>query len=643
MSKQLRAVIAALCIASLAGCGGGGDHSAGAIVTIGGTVSGLVGKVVLQNNAGDTLPVTTNGTFTFPTALGKGATYAVTVLTQPAGPDCAVANGSGAATDNVTNVSVTCTTDPNTTFVPIAAKAVSGSTDPGATGLFVISSKSPGNPPIQVAKEQIDLLDEQAQYSVNPQGTVSTTNPYALTYTTQNSASGDHVWSLNLLGSSTLVPRQISNLTLPYHEVTRSNGAVAHACISRVIPKKLDDPGSAFLILALPADNPPYCPANRSGLKWLLVHLSDSPTTDPVTLPPLAGSILPLYRPDGTLAGLAAVDASNNLNLYPDETFANPRLLQANVASFSPVQEATAGPDSSISSNPTYSFLLINRSPIFDGPLSVYRVDYSGSISADLYDLPGRPDATIVHAGTVYFSRVTGISGSGSALVGRIPGDGGAAQTLATLSNVPTSRLPTLAGVSGSRLVLYSNDSVTTVPMDTPGTFTTIASYDDSLPVVLLAGGDIFVTTGKVIQGPVLNIQYVTQIFDSTGNVLQADMPSSAFISSGGAPVIQLRNMTATGNADGGSLYVFDLSNPASPNPVALKASNGTPFTVPDADHSLFFSPLTPTISVTDGAAEPGGPTTGALLYNSAKGVVVPISMPNSNFYFPTAFLNYGN
>jgi len=83
--------------------------------TIGGTVSGLVGKgLVLQDNAGDNLSVTANGAFSFATPIASDAKYAVTILTQPATPSqtCVLANASGTvAAANVTNVTVTCTTN----------------------------------------------------------------------------------------------------------------------------------------------------------------------------------------------------------------------------------------------------------------------------------------------------------------------------------------------------------------------------------------------------------------------------------------------------------------------------------------------------------------------------------------------------
>jgi hypothetical protein len=80
--------------------------------TIGGTVSGLVANtsVILQNNGGDSLTITANGAFTFKTPVTGADVYLVTVLTQPTSPNqiCAVANGSGSASANVTNVAVTC-------------------------------------------------------------------------------------------------------------------------------------------------------------------------------------------------------------------------------------------------------------------------------------------------------------------------------------------------------------------------------------------------------------------------------------------------------------------------------------------------------------------------------------------------------
>jgi len=76
---------------------------------VGGSVSGLNGTVILQNDGTDNLVLTANGTFAFATGLDTTAKYAVTVLVQPAGQTCSVAAGSGTiASAAVTNVNVTC-------------------------------------------------------------------------------------------------------------------------------------------------------------------------------------------------------------------------------------------------------------------------------------------------------------------------------------------------------------------------------------------------------------------------------------------------------------------------------------------------------------------------------------------------------
>jgi len=97
-----------------AGLGPGpGPGSGSGPFTVGGTVTGLTGTgLVLQNNAGDSLAIAANGTFTFKTAVARGQPYNVSVSTPPSTPSqtCTVASGTGTATANVTGVQVTCST-----------------------------------------------------------------------------------------------------------------------------------------------------------------------------------------------------------------------------------------------------------------------------------------------------------------------------------------------------------------------------------------------------------------------------------------------------------------------------------------------------------------------------------------------------
>lgn len=91
---------------SLSSCGGSDTLISG---TLSGLGDGL--SVVLQNNNVDNLTLTMNGTFTFPTGVASGATYSVTVLTQPLGQTCNVSSGTGTVDTNsrdATNIAVTC-------------------------------------------------------------------------------------------------------------------------------------------------------------------------------------------------------------------------------------------------------------------------------------------------------------------------------------------------------------------------------------------------------------------------------------------------------------------------------------------------------------------------------------------------------
>lgn len=81
------------------------------IYSVGGRVTGLAGTgLVLQNNGTNNLSVFADGVGNFTNLLATGASYSVTVLSQPTGQYCAVSNGTGTiGTSNISNVSVVCT------------------------------------------------------------------------------------------------------------------------------------------------------------------------------------------------------------------------------------------------------------------------------------------------------------------------------------------------------------------------------------------------------------------------------------------------------------------------------------------------------------------------------------------------------
>ncbi len=113
---RFTATLAALLAAwGLAGCGGNGANSGAAAspaYAVKVTVTGLDGSgLVLQNNGGDDLSVSADGTATFSNRLASGALYAVTVKSQPTmlAQRCTLANSSGSiGSSDVTSITLTC-------------------------------------------------------------------------------------------------------------------------------------------------------------------------------------------------------------------------------------------------------------------------------------------------------------------------------------------------------------------------------------------------------------------------------------------------------------------------------------------------------------------------------------------------------
>jgi hypothetical protein len=171
---RIAATLLLALVAVLAGCGGTGASQPN--YTIGGSVAGLPAgdALVLADNGGDDLTVSTSGGFTFATPLAPGSTYDVSVLTQPKGASCTVADGSGQLAapvsvlgnpsqqrGDVTSVAVNCTSGGPFTVGGTVAGLIAGRTlvllDNGgnaatiaANGSFKFSTALPGGSPYTV-------------------------------------------------------------------------------------------------------------------------------------------------------------------------------------------------------------------------------------------------------------------------------------------------------------------------------------------------------------------------------------------------------------------------------------------------------------------------------------------------------------
>jgi len=105
--------------------------------SIGGSVTGLNGSLVLQNNGGDNLTLTTNGTFAFSTELLSGVGYGVTILSSPAAQNCSLSNASGTTNNaDITNVAISCAALPTYSI---------GGTVTGLNGSLVLQNNSGDN------------------------------------------------------------------------------------------------------------------------------------------------------------------------------------------------------------------------------------------------------------------------------------------------------------------------------------------------------------------------------------------------------------------------------------------------------------------------------------------------------------------
>lgn len=125
-----------LLLVALTACGGASDAS------LGGTLSGLPtgSGVTLQNNGANSLALSSNGSFWFSTTLSAGAGYSVTVLTQPTGALCSVANASGSidsSGSDVSNVAVTCVS--NATITGTVSGLASGTSLVLANGSVMLA------------------------------------------------------------------------------------------------------------------------------------------------------------------------------------------------------------------------------------------------------------------------------------------------------------------------------------------------------------------------------------------------------------------------------------------------------------------------------------------------------------------------
>lgn len=177
-----RRVATATLLSALAACGGGGGGSPGFFsmvaqppaeqppvppqpapsYTVGGSVSGLAGTLVLQNNGGDDLAVSSDGSIRFATRLADGDSYLVTVKSAPTSPkqSCNVTNASGTVNGAaIDNVSVVCS-NVRESICPQVLDAATTYTGGAASGEYVTLKFDP-----QVRKYEMTFVESSVPIS----------------------------------------------------------------------------------------------------------------------------------------------------------------------------------------------------------------------------------------------------------------------------------------------------------------------------------------------------------------------------------------------------------------------------------------------------------------------------------------------
>lgn len=93
------------CSAALVACGGITETFGSVSGTLSGLPPGL--QTTLQNNGGDNVVMTANGTFTFPTQLPSLGAFSISVLSQPTNQFCTVTRPTGVIPTNGLKADIT--------------------------------------------------------------------------------------------------------------------------------------------------------------------------------------------------------------------------------------------------------------------------------------------------------------------------------------------------------------------------------------------------------------------------------------------------------------------------------------------------------------------------------------------------------
>ena len=113
--------------------------------TVGGTLTGLTGSIVLVDNGVDPLTRTSDGPFVFGTPIMDGGTYSVTIATQPANAACSIAKASGTVSGAaIVDIAITCYAGGSCPSAPLTFTADAVFTLPAGCAAFTVEAYGGG-------------------------------------------------------------------------------------------------------------------------------------------------------------------------------------------------------------------------------------------------------------------------------------------------------------------------------------------------------------------------------------------------------------------------------------------------------------------------------------------------------------------
>jgi predicted SpoU family rRNA methylase len=597
------------------------------IFTIGGTVSGLNtgASVALLDNGSDSLAVSVNGTFIFKTGLATGATYSVTVGTQPTGETCTVTNASGTvASSNVTNVSVSCSssTGGSGTFWSPYTALPSGTTG-GSTGLFLMPSdnleSSPA--PLFVTTAKPQFLGMAFQFATSP-SIVAT--PALMIYAAAGADGNTHVYGLKV-GDTSTVPTatQLSSLSLaPTQQICGFSQAQAD----------LADPTTVFTILDV---SPGLC--GVGGDVFEVVHYKDSPTTTPTVVAINTTLIYTLYQ-DGKLVGLILYDANaQSLNLYADGTFTSPKQLATGSSSLG-LRLATLTDGTTFGGTVAYINLTNSSGP------ALYRIDSSSLTLSQVHQgvigLVAVPDRN-----NLYFTDVTSAS---TTVFYQVPLIGGTPMAIYSAPYISGLSSYLLLGTDTSVLAFQFLNAVGSPFGTTTNFFYTIPIGVASTTATTLGGpyvGNVtaFVASPRLgdSSGTVIFVDIINKLAGQQTSYSSVALPlsgtstnstplaNSAYPPLGPTTIVQVTDIAdVSGGQGGGTLSNIDLSTLQG---TVLTTTGGQPYVIPTGyvpslaalGSNFAAGELSPFLGIS-------APSIGFAV-DLAKNFILPINLPNTN------------